>query len=82
MTNVLFDRLGFGVDVKFVLYQFPRNSCHVSGLPCKDVPIFLERFDDCEFLFGIQTISHVSDLRGITQEQLNDLVELILRVDG
>jgi hypothetical protein len=37
----------------FVLNQFPRNSKHVSRLPCKDVPIFLEEFDEREFLLGI-----------------------------
>jgi hypothetical protein len=36
-----------------VLNQFPRNSRHVSRLSCKDVPIFLEEFDKCEFLFGV-----------------------------
>jgi hypothetical protein len=36
-----------------MLNQFPRNSRHVSRLPCEDVPIFLEEFDEREFLFGI-----------------------------
>jgi hypothetical protein len=49
--------------MQFVLNQFPRNSRHVSRLPCENVPFFLEEFDEHEFLFGIQTITHVSDLR-------------------
>jgi hypothetical protein len=45
-----------------VLNQFPRNSGHVSRLPCKDVPIFLEEFNECEFLFGVQIVAYVSNL--------------------
>jgi hypothetical protein len=82
MMKALFDGLGLGFNVKFVLYQFPRNSWYVSGLPCEDAPIFLEEFDECKFLFGIQIASHMSNLRGVTQEQLDGLVELILRFDG
>jgi hypothetical protein len=44
-----------------MLNQFPRNSRHVSRLPCEDASIFLEEFDEREFLFGIQTIAYVSD---------------------
>jgi hypothetical protein len=53
MTKSLLDRLGFGVDVKLMIYQFPCNSWHVRRLPCNDVPIFLEQFDEREFLFGV-----------------------------
>jgi hypothetical protein len=62
--KTLFDRLGSRIMVKSVLYQFPRNSQHVNRLPCEDVPIFLKEFDEREFLFGIQTIPHMSNLRG------------------
>jgi hypothetical protein len=48
-----------------VLYQLPMNSRHVNRLPCEDVPIFLEEFDEHEFIFGVQTILHVNDLRGL-----------------
>jgi hypothetical protein len=44
-----------------MLNQFSRNSRHVSRLPCKDVPIFLEEFDECEFLFGVQIVAYVSN---------------------
>jgi hypothetical protein len=65
MTKVLLDGLGIWVDLKFMLYQLPRNSQHVSRLPCEDVPIFLEEFDKREFLFGIQIIPHMSNHRGL-----------------
>jgi hypothetical protein len=39
--------------MEFVLSQFLRDSRHVSRLPCKNVPIFLEEFDEREFLFRI-----------------------------
>jgi hypothetical protein len=54
--KALLDGLGIWVDMKFMLYQFPRNSWHVSRLPCEDVPIFVEEFDEREFLFGIQIV--------------------------
>jgi hypothetical protein len=62
---MLLVRLGIWVEVKFVLYQLPRNFRHVSMFPCEDVPIFLEEFDEREFLFGIQTIPHMSNLGGL-----------------
>jgi hypothetical protein len=68
--------------MKFMFYQFPSNTWHVSGLSCKDVPIFLEEFDEREFLFGIRTIPDMSDLRGITREQLDCLVQHVLWLDG
>jgi hypothetical protein len=36
-----------------MLYQFPRNSRHVSRTLFEDVPIFLEEFDKHKFLFEI-----------------------------
>jgi hypothetical protein len=63
-SKALLDELGIGVDMKFVFYRFIRNSMHVSGLPCEDLPIFLEEVDVPEFLFRIQIIPHVSDLGG------------------
>jgi hypothetical protein len=47
-----------------MINQFPRNSGHVSRLPCKDVPIFLEEFDEREFLLGVQIVTHVRNLGG------------------
>jgi hypothetical protein len=63
--KALLDGLCIGVDVKFMLYQFPRNSQHVSRIPCKDVCIFLEEFDKHKFLFGVQIAPYMSDLRGL-----------------
>jgi hypothetical protein len=64
--------------MQFMLNQFPRNSRHVSGLPCEDVPIFLEEFDECEFLFGIQTVAYVSNLGRLLRGQENCLAECVL----
>jgi hypothetical protein len=64
-SKVLLDGLSIGVDVKFMLYQFPRNSRHVSRLPCENISILLEEFDECEFLFRIQIIPHMRDLGGL-----------------
>jgi hypothetical protein len=60
----LLDELGLWVQMEFVLNQFPRYSQHVNRLSCKDVPIFLEEFDEREFLFGIQCVAYVSNLEG------------------
>jgi hypothetical protein len=47
-----------------VLNQFLRISWYVSRLPCEDVLIFLEEFDEREFLFGIQIVAYVSNIGG------------------
>jgi hypothetical protein len=64
--------------MQFVLNQFPRNSRHVSRLPCEDVPIILEEFDEREFLFGIQIVSYVSNLGRFLHGELNCLAECVL----
>jgi hypothetical protein len=68
--------------MQFVLNQFSRNSRHVSRLPCEDVPIFLEKFDEREFLFGIQIVAYVSNLGRFIRGQWNHLVDGVLRLDG
>jgi hypothetical protein len=73
MAESLLDGLGLWVYMQFILNQFPRNSRHVSRLPCKDVPIFLEEFDEREFLFGIQIVAHMSNLERFLREQQNCL---------
>jgi hypothetical protein len=65
-----------------MINQFPRNSKHVSRLPCKDVLIFLEEFDEREFLFGIQTVAYVSNLRRPLHGQRNHLAECVIKLDG
>jgi hypothetical protein len=68
--------------MQFVLNHFPRNSRHVSRLPCKDVPIFLEEFDESEFLFGIQAVAYVSNLGGFIRGQQDHLAECVLQLNG
>jgi hypothetical protein len=68
--------------MQFMLNQFPRNSKHVNRLPCEDVPIFVEEFDECEFLFGIQIVAYVSNLERFLHGQRNRLAKCILWLDG
>jgi hypothetical protein len=68
--------------MEFVLNQLPRDSRHVSKLLCKDVPIFLEEFDEREFLFGIQGVAYVSNLGRFLHRQWYLLAECVLRLDG
>jgi hypothetical protein len=68
--------------MEFMLNQFPRDSRHVSRLLCKDVHVFLEEFDECEFLFGIQCVAYVSNLGRLLRRQRYLLAECILRLDG
>jgi hypothetical protein len=46
-----------------------QTSRLVSRLLCEDVSIFLEEFDEREFLFGIQTIAYVSGLGRLLHRQ-------------
>jgi hypothetical protein len=78
----LLDRLGVWFEMEFVLNQLPRDSQHVSRLPCKDVPTFLEEFDEREFLFGIQGIAYVSNLGRFLHRQRYLLAECVLQLDG
>jgi hypothetical protein len=78
----LLDGLGLRVKMQFVLNQFPRNSRHVSRLPCKDVPIFLEEFDEREFLFRVQIIAHVSDIGRLLRGQQGCFANQVLWLDG
>jgi hypothetical protein len=68
--------------MQFILNQLPRNSRHVSRLPCKDAPIFLEEFDEREFLFRIQAVAIMSNLGRLLHGQRNHLAECVLRLDG
>jgi hypothetical protein len=51
-------------------------------LPCKDVPIFLEEFDEREFLFGIQIVAYVRNLGRLLRRQQNCLAESVPCLDG
>jgi hypothetical protein len=68
--------------MEFVLNQFPRDSWHVSMLPCKYVPIFLEKFDEHEFLFGNQCVAYVSNVGRLLCRQWYLLAECVLQLDG
>jgi hypothetical protein len=57
---------------------FYERQQHVSRLPCEDVPIFLEEFDELEFLFGIQIVAYVSNLGRFLHGQQNRLAECTL----
>jgi hypothetical protein len=65
-----------------MLNQFPRNSRHVSRLPCEYVPIFLEEFDEREFLFGVQIFAYMNNLRRFLFGLRGHFAEGVLRVDG
>jgi hypothetical protein len=75
-------RLFLQIQIRFMLNEFPRNSKHVSRFQCKDVPIFLEEFDQRKFLFGIQGVAYVSNLQSFLHRQLDLLAEGVLRLDG
>jgi hypothetical protein len=68
--------------MQFMLNQFPTNSRHVSRLPCEGVPIFLEEFDEREFLFRIQIVTYVSNLGRFHHGQRNRLAKCVLRLVG
>jgi hypothetical protein len=67
-------------QMEFVLNQFHRDSQHVSMVSCKDVP-FLEKLDECEFLFGMQCVAYVSNLRRFLHRQWYLLAECVLQLD-
>jgi hypothetical protein len=70
------------VQMEFMLNQFPRDSWHVSRLACKDIPIFLEEFDERGFLFGIHGVAYVSNLGRFFRRQWYLLAECVLRLGG
>jgi hypothetical protein len=78
----LLDGLSLWVQMQFMLNQFPRDSKHASRLPCKDVPILLEVFDERKFLFRIQAVAYVSNLGRLLHGQQNHLAECVLWLDG
>jgi hypothetical protein len=74
--------LGEWVQVELVLNQFPRDSKHVNRLPCKDVLVFLDEFDEHKFLFGIQGVAYVSNLGRFLCRQRGLFAKCVLRLDG
>jgi hypothetical protein len=53
-----------------------------AGFKCKDVPIFLEEFDEQGFLFVVQIVAYVSHLRRFLRGQRDCLAECVLWLDG
>jgi hypothetical protein len=68
--------------MEFMLNELPRGSRHVHRFACKDVPIFLEEFDEREFLFGIQRVAYVGNLGRFFRRHWYLLVECVLQLDG
>jgi hypothetical protein len=48
---------------------------HVSRLPCEDVPIFIEEFDERELLFGVQIVAYVSNICRLLRGQRDSFAE-------
>jgi hypothetical protein len=78
MVDSLLDGIVLWVQMKFMLNQFPRNYMHDSRLPCEDVPIFVEEFDEHEFLLEIQGIAYVSNIGRFLRGQRDRLAECVL----
>ena len=54
------DRLGVLADVEFVLGILPRETWHVLGGPCEDIPILTEEIDELAFLFAVEVCAYDS----------------------
>src|SRR4051812_6706400 len=48
--------------MKGVLGEFPRDTWHVFGAPCENVPILTEEIDERAFLFAVQAVSDQDEL--------------------
>ena len=53
-TQAFSDRPSSRIHVQSLLSQLPGYSGHVSGLPCKNVPVLTEELDELGFLFWIK----------------------------
>ena len=62
-----------GVDVEFVLSEFPRHTRHVSGIPCEDVPILTEELDERAFLCGRHVGPDDGLLAGVALDEVDAL---------
>ena len=69
------DRLGVLADVKFVLGVLPRDTRHVLGGPCEDIPILTEEVDELAFLFAVEAgaYDNVLAAAGVFRVQLHFL---------
>ena len=69
------DRLGVLADMEFVLGVLPRDTRHVFGGPCEDIPILTEEVDELTFLFAVEagTYDNVLAAAGVFRVQLHFL---------
>ena len=69
------DRLGVLADVKFVLGVLPRDTRHVLGGPCEDIPILMEEVDELAILFAVEAgaYDNVLAAAGVFQVELHFL---------
>ena len=69
------DTLGVLVDVEFVLGVLPRDTRHVLGGPCEDIPILTEEVDELAFLFAVEAGAYDNVLAavGVFRVQLHFL---------
>jgi hypothetical protein len=54
-----------------MLGKFPRYTCHVRWLPCKDIPILTEELDERAFLFGGQICPNGGGLGVIASDKFH-----------
>ena len=69
------DGLGILADVKFVLSVLPRDTRHVLGGPCEDIPILTEEVDELDFLFAVEAGAYDNVLAavGVFRVELHSL---------
>src|SRR3954464_2468376 len=67
----LLDGSHFGVGVEFVLSEFPRDTRHVRGLPCEDVPVLTEELDERAFLGWAHARPDRHRMAGVAWDQLD-----------
>ena len=61
--------------MKFVLGVLPRDTRHVLGGPCEDIPILTEEVDELAFLFAVEagTYDNVLAAAGVFWVELHFL---------
>ena len=67
--------------MQLVLGELPRNTRHVFGGPCEDIPILMEEVDELAFLFAVEDSPYDSKLLRVRRVQ-DDLLGLLSRLEG
>jgi hypothetical protein len=65
------DRPCLGIDLQFVLSQFPWDSRHIRRLPCEYVSVILQKLDERVFLFVVQAGADDGSLALISEPQID-----------